>query len=110
VNDFFQDKQLEQIFGKRPTAGAIALFEPIELGWVCPVCPEKKNYNITWSEFVDHIWCYNCQKDFFTLLCPKKMNPYTTERVLEYERQSVCEKMEFWTIEKYKNLKDKVKP
>lgn len=36
------------------------LFEPQEHGYRCP----RGHANITWSEFKEHIWCYDCEMDF----------------------------------------------
>ena len=102
-NDFYADKQLKEKFGLRPTAW-IALFEPVELGWVCPI---NDHHETTWSEFQDHIWCYDCQKDYFTLLCPKIVNPYTSEEVVSDEMARLKPQMDDWTLEKYKSLKEK---
>jgi ribosomal protein S27E len=33
---------------------------PVELELVCPKCQKT---NITWSEFEEHIWCYDCKDD-----------------------------------------------
>ena len=102
MNDFYSDQELKILFGMRPHA--TSLFEPMELGWVCPIdCHHK----ITWSEFVDHIWCYPCQRDYFTLLCPKQMNPFTTDEILEEEKRIVIDEMKKWTMKKYKELKGK---
>ena len=35
-------------------------YEPTAYEIKCDVCNGSK---ITWSEFEDHIWCYNCEKD-----------------------------------------------
>jgi hypothetical protein len=54
------DRLLEpEAYGKRPTDG-MGLFEPQELGYRCP----EGHAHITWSEFNEHIWCYECEKDF----------------------------------------------
>jgi len=98
-NDFFIDEQLKEKFGMRPTNG-MSLFLPIELGWVCPI---DEHHETTWSEFVDHIWCYDCQKDYFTLLCPKIVNPFTSEEIVAKEMARMKPLMDQWTLEKYKN-------
>jgi len=98
MNDFYSDKQLKKLFGMRPSG--IAIFEPMELGWVCPIKPE---HEIGWSEFNKHIWCYQCKKDYFTLLCPKQMNPFTTKRILQKEIEQMAKEISKWTLEKYKN-------
>jgi len=73
----------------------------MELGWICP---KSSGHYITWSEFVSHIWCYQCERDFFTLLCPKQINPYTTWKVLEYEMIAVAPEVAEWTLERYKRF------
>jgi len=27
-------------------------------------CPNNPDHKITWSEFENHIWCYDCKEDF----------------------------------------------
>lgn len=99
ANDFYTDEQLEQLFGRR--LEAIAIFEPMGLGWVCPFDP---GHDITWSGFNMHIWCYECDKDYFTLLCPKQMKPFTATHILRRERELVLPEMKRWTIEWYRHL------
>jgi hypothetical protein len=98
-NDFFTDEQLKEKFGMRPTDG-IPLFSPIELGWICLI---DEHHETTWSEYQSHLWCYDCQKDYFTLLCPKIVNPYASEKVVAEEMASLKPLMDQWTLEKYKN-------
>ena len=106
MNKFHTDEELKALFGMRigePSLfGLIALFEPAELGWCCP---KNKKHEIAWSEFTSHIWCYDCLEDFFTLLCPKAMNPSTTETILREETEKMAPLMSKWTIEKYKEMK-----
>ena len=67
------DKQLEEQYGRRfPTEakGIVILDEPTELGYRCP--RSHKWNDITWSEFKKHIWCYKCQLDYPSALCPMK--------------------------------------
>jgi len=97
MNDFYSDKQLKKLFGTRPQG--ISIFDPMELGWVCPI---DKSHRIDWSEFNYHVWCYECEKDYFTLLCPKEMNPFTTQRILMEETEKVQSEMDKWTVGKYK--------
>ena len=97
-NDFFSDKQLKAKFGMRPTDG-IPLFGPQELGWNCP----EGHYDLDWSEFIDHIWCYQCNKDYLSLLCKKEVNPCTTLDIVEEELIQMKPLMDQWTLEKYKN-------
>ena len=59
MNDRYTDEQLAKKYGRRKTGG-IPLFEPQELGYRC----SKGHSYITWSEFKDHIWCYECNQDY----------------------------------------------
>src|SRR4030043_400158 len=101
MNDFYSDNDLGKIFGSRSTS-ASAVFDAMELGWVCPI---DAIHEITWSEFQQHIWCYECRKDYFTLLCPKQMNPFTTSIILKKETEQMAPEMAKWTLEKYKNYR-----
>jgi hypothetical protein len=98
MNDFYSGKP----FG-------IAIFDPMELGWVCPI---DKSHRIDWSEFNCHVWCYECRKDYFTLLCPKQMNPFTTPKILKEETGKLQSEMDKWTMARYKkesNIKNWIK-
>lgn len=74
MNNKYTNKQLAKKFGKRQT-GCCMIDEPQELGYRCP----KGHANITWSEFKEHIWCYNCKKDYHyandCVLIACKFNP-----------------------------------
>jgi len=52
-----------------------AIFEPQEWGYRCPF----GHANITWSEYKDHIWCWDCKDDYhYALHCvlvEDKYNP-----------------------------------
>ena len=104
-NDFYTDIELEALFGKR--VEGIPLFDAFELGWACP---KNSKHRITYSEFRDHIWCYDCKKDFFSLLCKKQMNPFTTENILKEEIELLKAEMATWTLQKYRELGGKSKP
>jgi hypothetical protein len=54
------DQELNNKYGKRPSGVPIDL--PQELGYVCPK-GHGMDY-LTWSEFNDHIWCYECNMDY----------------------------------------------
>ena len=57
------NEQLTKEYGKRDLPpGAVAFDQPQELGYICP-----KGHGgdwLAWSEFNDHIWCYECEKDY----------------------------------------------
>lgn len=61
-------------FGLRPING-IPIDSPMELGYRCPL----GHSNIIWSEFLEHIWCYKCEKDYHyaddCVLIEDKCNP-----------------------------------
>jgi hypothetical protein len=102
MNNIYEDKELETLFGRRPEG--TALFEPQELGWACP---EDKTHRITFSEFREHIWCYDCKMDYFTLLCPKILTPETTENILRKEIEAMALLIAKWTLKKYKQIRPK---
>lgn len=57
-NDRFTDAELGEKYGFR--GHGTAIFEPQEHGYRCP----KGHAHLTWSEFQEHIWCYECEKDY----------------------------------------------
>ena len=72
--DLLREKRLKKKFGMRRADGN-PLFEPQELGYRC----SKGHSYITWSEFKEHIWCYECKKDYHyaddCVLIADKHNP-----------------------------------
>jgi hypothetical protein len=99
MNNFYSDNKLTKLFKKRPHSSP--LFAPMELGWVCP---SNESHLIVWSEFNQHVWCYQCGMDYFTLLCPKKRNPFTTQDILERETEVMKSLTAQWSLEKYAKI------
>jgi hypothetical protein len=54
------DKELELKYGRRSSGTPIDF--PHELGYICPK-GHTGDY-LDWSEFNDHIWCYQCKLDY----------------------------------------------
>jgi hypothetical protein len=65
---------------KRPNGNA--LFEPSELGYLCP--KKHRASNISWSEFQEHVWCCKCEKDYKSKDCLLQRPDYWT--VEEWDR------------------------
>ena len=101
MNHIYSDKQLTDLFGNR--GKGTALFEPVELGWLCP---EDENHLTTWAEWNQHIWCLDCEIDYFTLLCPKRYIPThpQSKSVVEAEIEKMKDLMGEWTLERYRGL------
>ena len=59
MNHRYNDEELKEKYGIRDMGG-IALDAPQELGYRCP----KGHADLFWSEFIDHIWCYQCKMDY----------------------------------------------
>lgn len=72
-NKRYSDKELGKKYGYRKEGTPI--FAPQELGYRCP----SGHANICWSEFRDHIWCYECKQDYHyamdCFLVKDKFNP-----------------------------------
>lgn len=62
MNNRYTDKQLKKKYGFRlkKREAVQPLDNPAELGYRCP----KGHSNIDWSEFKEHIWCYQCKMDY----------------------------------------------
>ena len=74
MNNKYTDKQLAKKYGRRKTMCA-TIDHPPEFGYRCPM----GHSNLDWSEFNDHIWCYECEKDYHyakdCVLIKDKLNP-----------------------------------
>jgi len=92
MNNKYTDKQLKRKFGLRKVNGII-LDQPPELGYRCP----KGHSYITWSEFIDHIWCYRCKKDYHyaddCVLVLDKHNPKNLPK-----QPKIIDQMQNWDI------------
>lgn len=58
-----------------------ALFFPIELGYVCPICRDQTDVNkaldpsLEWSEYHGFLWCRKCDLDIPSCLCKEFPEP-----------------------------------
>ncbi len=98
-NDIYTGYQLREIFGMRMGQSG---FKPMELAWVCPV---DKTHRLSWSEFNKHVYCHECEKDYFTLLCPKSNNPHTDIKIYQKELKKMAPLMNQWTLKMYRGFK-----
>jgi hypothetical protein len=74
MTGYSKNKRAEQLMGFRPKA--VALQEPSEIGYTCPVCQNKSRLpggepdpRLTWSEYNAFIWCETCDMDYPSCLC-----------------------------------------
>ena len=68
-NKDYTDEQLKEKYGLRLSGPGIAILDaPYELGFFCPKGHGGKL--ITWSEFKNDIWCYECKVDYLSFDCP----------------------------------------
>ena len=75
MRDYYStNRDAERILGFRVLNG-IAIDEPCELGYHCPVCKYELvvdgNYGerLMWSEYNSFLWCSVCNKDYPSCLC-----------------------------------------
>lgn len=59
-----KNKSAEEICGKRPDG--IPIDQPSELEYYCP---ENRGHEIHWSEYNYFIWCFDCNKDYPSIIC-----------------------------------------
>ena len=67
MNNQYTDKQLGKKYGFRLKKGeaVIPIDNPAELGYRC----KKGHSNLAWSEFLEHLWCYECKMDYHYTDC-----------------------------------------
>ena len=86
-----KNNDAERIVGLRNLpANAIPFDQPVELGFVCPVCRNDTHRGATdvderlhWSEYNGFLWCEVCNKDYPSCLCiplDKKLPSYVTKK------------------------------
>lgn len=74
--EFSKNPAAERLVGLR-RQGGIAIDEPCELGYRCPVCKNEPgpdaegNYDerLCWSEYNSFLWCEVCNRDYPSCLC-----------------------------------------
>lgn len=77
MSEISKNDRADKIMGKRPSG--VAIDEPCELGYHCPVCKydhfiggdEAGDYDerLYWSEYNGFVWCSVCNKDYPSALC-----------------------------------------
>ncbi len=66
MNKTSKNERAKRILGMRqPEGGSNPLFEPIELGYRCPIC----KLNVAFSEYACMMWCPECDLDIPSCLC-----------------------------------------
>ena len=69
-----KDDRAKSLMGYRNEGhpGGNALFGPMELGYICPVCGDGKfDESLHWSEYDGFVWCQKCNLDIPSCLCVK---------------------------------------
>jgi hypothetical protein len=72
--EYPHSKEIEDIVGLRINKG-MAIDQPCELGYHCPVCKYEMITNgnfderLTWSEYNGFLFCYVCNRDYPSFLC-----------------------------------------
>lgn len=80
---YSKNKRAEKLLGRRGPGQP--LFEPSELGYVCPICNDDHPFGETlhFSEYKGMLWCDNCNIDIPSCLCKKYAEPrFTRSKVL----------------------------
>ena len=100
-----KDKRVEDMLGKRKVGGN-PLFEPVELGFVCPICKKDKDVDsaactLHFSEYKGFLWCKNCNIDIPSCLCKLFPEPNITDKPLSLRERVIEMKRIFLdTVEK----------
>lgn len=74
MTEHSKNERAGRLMGLRPDA--VALQEPSELGYRCPVCQNlprlpsgELDPRLTWSEYNAFVWCEVCDRDYPSCLC-----------------------------------------
>ena len=73
------DKQLAKEYGIRPSGQPLDC--PSELGYICPK-GHGGDY-LSWSEFKEHIWCWECMIDYLYADCMLKRMCWMSDKQWE---------------------------
>lgn len=72
--EYSKNERAGQLMGFRDKG--LAVLEPSELGYHCPVCEYPKtaengeyDERLTWSEYNAFLWCAVCNQDYPSCLC-----------------------------------------
>src|ERR1035437_4223227 len=71
--DHSVNQEAERVMGRR--SEGIAIDQPCELGYHCPVCEytltdgAEYDERLLWSEYDCFLWCSVCNKDYPSALC-----------------------------------------
>lgn len=74
MTEHSKNERARRLMGSRPDA--VAIQEPSELGYRCPVCRNaprlpggEPDPRLTWSEYNAFVWCEVCDRDYPSCLC-----------------------------------------
>jgi len=75
MTEYSKNERAGELMGFRPAG--IAIDQPCELGYRCPVCkvppgpyPDGNfDERLSWSEYNSFLWCSVCNRDYPSCLC-----------------------------------------
>ena len=93
--DYSKNERAGRVMGLR--SKAIAIQEPSELGYRCPVCKNSPRLpsgepdpRLTWSEYQGFIWCKVCDCDYPSCLCLGDDVGASIEIFLDSVEDAIC--------------------